>query len=103
VAGPLALAGGADVFVFGARDGRDTITDFRAADGNRVDLSATLLGWEALDSDGSGFLDGGDACVAVAGGDTRIDLGLPTGGTAGQHVVTVVETVELGEGDFLLV
>ena len=102
-AGPLALAGGADTFVFGARDGLDTITDFRAADGDRIDLRATLLGWDALDSDGSGLLDDGDACVAVAAGDTRIDLGLATGAVAGQHVVTVAATVGLGAGDFLLV
>ena len=71
-AGPLALAGGADTFVFGMRDGQDVVTDFRA----------TLLAWDALDSDGSGFLDDGDACVAVAAGDTRIDLGLATGAVA---------------------
>jgi hypothetical protein len=44
---------GADVFVFGARDGQDTITDLRVAKGDRIDLRATLLGWDALDSDDS--------------------------------------------------
>ena len=85
------------------RDGQDIVTDFRAAEGDRIDLRATLLGWDALDSDGSGFLDDGDACVAVAAGDTRIDLGLATGAGAEQHVVTVAGTVGLEAGDFLLV
>ena len=100
--GAVTLDGGADTFVFGSRDGRDTVTDFRSADGDRLDLRPAGIGWAALDSDGSGTLDDADACVAVAAGDLRLDLGLAGGAAAGLHVVTLAGVTGLAADDLLL-
>ena len=65
----LAGGGGADLFVFGQRfaeglgDGHDVITDFNAADGDRIQLRGGLTG--TLTANGAGeavivFSDGGD-------------------------------------------
>ena len=63
----LVLAGGADVFVFGLRDGHDTIMDFRSGEGDRIDVTATAVDWFDLDSNGNGALDDADAWVAIDG------------------------------------
>ena len=100
----LVLAGGADVFVFGLRDGHDTIMDFRSGEGDRIEVTATPVGWSDLDSNGNGALDDADAWVAIDGADTHIDLGAAAGihGAAGT-AITVVNVVGLVESDFLFV
>lgn len=103
-AGPITeewtLQGGADTFVFTAHDGRDTIADFRGAEGDQIDLRATGLAWDDLDSNGNGRLDRGDAFVTGAA-NTHIDLGHAAGGAAGHDVLTVAGVTGLTEGDFL--
>lgn len=95
------LAGGADTFVFAARQGSDTVMDFRHADGDLIDLVATGLTWAGLDSDGSGVLDDADLCVADDGTSTAIDLGAALGGRANLHMVTFAGVTGLTDSDFL--
>jgi len=95
------LAGGADTFVFAPRQGIDTVMDFRHADGDLIDLVATGLTWDGLDSDGSGILDDADLCVADDGSSTAIDLGAALGGRANLHVVTFAGVTGLTDSDFL--
>ncbi|MBP1807596.1 calcium-binding protein [Rubellimicrobium aerolatum] len=96
------VTGGADTFVFAARAGIDTIMDFRASDGDVIDLSRTRLDFRALDSDRSGILDAADAHVAGDGSSLSLDLGAALHvSRAGSHVVTLVGVLGLTEGDFL--
>jgi Ca2+-binding RTX toxin-like protein len=76
------LTGGAGVDVHGrlsAADGKDTITDFAlGAGGDKLDIGAVLIGYDATDSIGD-FVQ-----LAVSGGDTtvRIDANGAAGGAA---------------------
>lgn len=97
------LDGGADTFVFGDTDGKDTIMDFRHADGDRIELNGTGLTWADLDSDGSGLLGAGDAFVTLTNGSSVIDLGAATEHAAGLHQVVVAGVTDLAAGDFLFV
>ena len=87
--------------MFGLRDGRDTIMDFRHGDGDQIDLRATPVVWDDLDSNGNHALDDADAWVVVDGTDTRIDLGAAAGihGPA-STAITVVNVVGLVQSDF---
>ncbi|MBL9060605.1 MAG: hypothetical protein JNK88_11350, partial [Mangrovicoccus sp.] len=95
------LVGGADCFVFAAREGIDTIMDFRRADGDIIDLVATGLTWDSLDSDGSGVLDDADLWVAEDGITTALDLGAALGGRANLHLAIVSGVIGLMDGDFV--
>ncbi|ESQ87740.1 hypothetical protein ABAC460_18880 [Asticcacaulis sp. AC460] len=65
----LSGGGGADDFVFGLISGADTVTDFNALDGDRLDVSA--------------YHAQATAVISQAGADTLIDLG-------GGNVITVL-------------
>lgn len=55
---------GADVFVFDpSGDGNDTITDFDAADGDRIDLTGVVADYDNLDFD---VVDGGLSITSLA-------------------------------------
>ncbi len=102
VGGPDLLSGGADTFVFGARDGADRIMDFRSAEGDKVQLCGLDLGWCDLDTNGSGTLDDADAFVFSDGSDTVIDLGAASGlSRGGHHTLTLVQAVGLTASDFI--
>ena len=78
--------------------------DFRAGDGDVINLAATELTWSDLDSNGNDVLDDDDAFVASAGGlETSVDLGAATGASADLNVMIVVGVTGLAEGDFLFV
>jgi len=94
------LDGGADTFVFGSRDGLDTVADFRVVDGDVVDLSATGIVWGDLDSNADSVLDIADDLVRDLGA-LHLDLGAATGGAANRNVVTFTDLVALGEADVL--
>jgi Ca2+-binding RTX toxin-like protein len=91
---------GADVFVFTSADGLDTINGFQRGQ-DRVDLTATDLLWDDLDSNGNGVLDNADDFVNVSGGDTVIDLGAATGGLVGLNTLTFDGVTNVAERDFL--
>jgi hypothetical protein len=77
--------------------------DFRSADGDRIDLTATGLSWSGLDTNRNGVLDDGDRYVETSEEATSIDLGLAAGrSAAGLNVVTLVGVVGLAESDVLL-
>ncbi|SFC08719.1 calcium-binding protein [Tropicimonas isoalkanivorans] len=96
------FVGGADTFVLRAKDGLDTIHDFRSSDGDTVKVCRTRLDWSDLDSNGSGVLDDGDAFVASDGTDTSIDLGAASGRSdAGLNVLLLLDTIGLTEDDFM--
>ena len=98
------LLGGADTFVFSCRDGIDTIMDFRAADGDVIDLLMTHIAWSDLDTNANSVLDDDDGFVASDGIDTVIDIGLASSGSAaGRHTITVLGVTGLQQSDFLLV
>jgi hypothetical protein len=100
--GVLVLIGGADIFLFNATDGCDRVMDFRACDGDRLDLSATPLRWVDLDSSGNGVLDDADLFVEIDSGATRIDLGAASGADDPHNdVVTLVGCLDMREGDFI--
>jgi hypothetical protein len=101
-AGAGRVLGGADVFVFAACDGRDRIADFRAADGDRIDLVATGLRWADLDSNRDGRLDAADAHAAAGDGGLVLDLGAAAGASAaGLNTLTLAGVAALLAGDFL--
>jgi Ca2+-binding RTX toxin-like protein len=94
--------GGADVFVFAACDGRDRIADFRAADGDRIDLVATGLAWADLDGNRDGRLDAADVCAAAGDGGLVLDLGAAAGASAaGLNTLALDGVASLAAGDFL--
>ena len=84
-------AGGADGFVFNSGDGRDVITDFSLADGDKLFLQSDL--------NGSGITSGAQALTHTfdAGGNAIIDLG------GGNSVALLgVNTANLTAGDFIV-
>jgi hypothetical protein len=66
--------GGADTFVFGLDNGFDSIGDFEQGK-DTIDLEATGLIWDDLDTNGNDVLDDGDTYVTVSSGGTTINLG----------------------------
>jgi Ca2+-binding RTX toxin-like protein len=94
---------GADTFVFGHLDGLDEVTDFDPSEGDRIDLSVSVLDWEDLDTNENGVLDDGDDFVTVSGGTTAIDLGAAAGYAAGENVLTLTGASGLIEDDFIFV
>ncbi len=87
--------GGADTFVFGVDNGADKITDFRSADGDKINLFDTGL---TVFGDLAGH-------ITDNGTDTIIDLGQAIDGaaTAGIHTITVegaTGATALVAGDF---
>lgn len=63
----LSGGSGADVFVFDAAFGCDTITDFSTYNGDRIDLSSLNLSFDDLNISRSGWW-GRDTVIEVEGG-----------------------------------
>src|SRR6185503_19335888 len=82
--------GGADTFVFGPRNGDDTILDFRASDGDRIDVRA--LGIRSVADMTIGADANGDARIVFEPGHPANFLSLVshTGGFGTPGSVTLV-------------
>ena len=77
--------------------------DFRSADGDLLDLTATRLSWQRLDSNRDDRLDGSDAFVEATSEGMCLDLGAATGrSAAGLHVLTLLDNFLLTESNLLL-
>ena len=81
---------GADTFVFVEGHGNDTITDFSATEGDRIDLSGfdAAITWEALSAKITTVTDGNNVVTGV-----QIDLGEWGGGTIVLQGITSVDDV----------
>ncbi len=88
---------GADIFYFSGDHGNDTITDFNAAEGDRIDLSGfnKSITWEQLQSKIATVTDGNDVVTGL-----RIDLSDLGGGTIVLEGITSVS--DLTEDMFIL-
>ena len=71
----LTGGGGYDTFVFGLGSGADIITDFTAAQNDRINIHAYS----------GGVVDGGGVVISQVGDDVRVDLG-------GGNMVTLLNT-----------
>ena len=88
---------GADIFYFSENHGNDTITDFNAAEGDRIDLSGfnEPITWEQLQLKIATVTDGNDVVTGL-----RIDLSDWSGGTIVLEGITSVS--DLTEDMFIL-
>ena len=83
---------GADTFVFDEDSGNDTITDFSATDGDKIDLScfAKAITWEQLQSKITTVTDPNDNTIVTG---VKIDLSDWGGGTITLNGITSVSDV----------
>ncbi len=66
--------GGADVFIFAAGSGDDTVTDFNISEGDVIDLSATSPGFGNIDQLAASAVDTADGLLIDLGGGNSVTL-----------------------------
>jgi Ca2+-binding RTX toxin-like protein len=94
---------GADRFVLGPGDGRDTIVDFQAGT-DEIDIRpyGTITSFAALDTNRNGRLETRDAAVDLGSEGLVLDLGAASGGTRGANTVTLSDVTALNASDLLI-
>lgn len=94
---------GTDTFIFEPGSDHDTIGDFSHAENDVLDLTAfELAGFAALDTNGNGMLEAGDANVTATGDGIELDLSGMAGDAANDDTVRLIGLAALVEADMLL-